>query len=76
MRLRNTPLALAAMITGLMGVSVASAQDWRTYSNARYGFSLQYPGDIFAVERSTEAGDGQLFVAKNGDARLLVGSAP
>jgi hypothetical protein len=71
MRLRNTPLALAAMITAL---SAASAQDWRTYSNARYGFSLQYPRDIFAVERSTEAGDGQLFVAKNGDARLLVGT--
>ena len=74
MRLRNRPLALAAMIAGLMGASAASAQDWRTYSNARYGFSLQYPGDIFAVERSTEAGDGQLFVAKNADARLLVGT--
>jgi hypothetical protein len=71
MRLRNTPLALAAMITAL---SAASAQDWRTYSNARYGFSLQYPSDIFAEELTTEAGDGQLFVAKNGDARLLVGS--
>jgi hypothetical protein len=52
----------------------AEAQDWRTYSNPRYGFSLQYPSDVFAVERTAEAGDGQLFVAKDGDARLLVGT--
>jgi hypothetical protein len=62
------------MIAALVAASAASAQDWRTYSNARYGFSLQYPSDIFAVERTTEAGDGQLFIAKNGDARLLVGT--
>ena len=74
MSLRNTPLALAATIAGLIGASAASAQAWRTYSNPRYGFSLQYPGNIFAVERTTEAGDGQLFIAKNGDARLLVGT--
>ena len=52
----------------------ARADDWHTYSNARYGFSLQYPSNVFAVERTAEAGDGQLFVAKNGDARLLVGT--
>jgi hypothetical protein len=59
----------------LVGTSVgAGADDWHTYSNARYGFSLQYPSNVFAVERTAEAGDGQLFVAKNGDARLLVGT--
>jgi len=70
MRLRNTPLALAALVA----LTGASAADWRTYSNARYGFSLQYPSDIFAVQRTTEADDGRLFVAKNGDAQLLVGT--
>jgi len=52
----------------------ALADDWSTYSNARYGFSLQYPSNVFAVERTAEADDGQVFVAKNGDARLLVGT--
>ncbi|HEU0058860.1 MAG TPA: hypothetical protein VFR19_03200 [Hyphomicrobiaceae bacterium] len=62
-------LAVLALMTG-----AAMADDWHTYSNPRYGFSLQYPSHVFAVERTSEAGDGQLFVAKNGDARLLVGT--
>jgi hypothetical protein len=63
------PLALTFAVA-----SLAVAQDWSTYSNPRYGFSLRYPSDIFAVERTAAAGDGQLFVDKSGDARLLVGT--
>jgi hypothetical protein len=37
-------------------------------------FYLQYPADVFVPERSAEAGDGELFAAKDGDARLLVGT--
>jgi hypothetical protein len=72
--IHRTFASLLVLAIALAGASSASAQDWRTYSNARYGFSLQYPGDIFAVERTAEAGDGQLFVAKNGGARLLGGT--
>src|SRR5262249_59871179 len=53
---------------------VAPALDWRDYRNERYGFSLQYPADVFAVERTAEAGDGQVFVSQIGRARLLVGA--
>jgi len=70
----RTFVSLSVLALAFAAASSASAQDWRSYNNARYGFSLQYPSDIFAVERATEAGDGQLFVAKNGDARLLVGT--
>ena len=51
-----------------------ATNDWVSYSNERFGFSLQYPANVFALERRTEAGDGELFVAKDGAARLLVGS--
>ena len=62
---------------GLFALShagVAEAQSWTEYRNERYGFSLSYPADLFVVERTAEAGDGQVFVATDADARLLVGA--
>jgi hypothetical protein len=59
-----------------LGSRAPIAQDggWTVYRNDRYGFSFRYPAAIFAVERSSEAGDGQVLVAKDADARLLVGA--
>ena len=52
----------------------AQKEGWTGYHNARFGFSLSYPSHIFQVERTTESGDGQLFVSRDGSARLLVGA--
>ena len=49
-------------------------QTWTQYRNDRYGFTLEYPSDLFEVERTTEAGDGTVFIAAKDDARLLVGA--
>jgi len=49
---------------------------WTSYRNERYGFSLQYPAEIFATERTSEAGDGAVFATANGEAKLLVGALP
>ena len=69
--LRIAALALFGATTG--GV-VAAPQDWTEYRNERFGLRLEYPADVFVVERQTEAGDGQVFVAAEGNARLLVGA--
>ena len=53
-----------------------AGHDWAVYRNDRFGFSLQYPTDVFQVERASDAGDGQVFVSGEGDARLLVGALP
>jgi hypothetical protein len=62
---------LAACCSGPLAAAVG---DWTEYRNERFGFSLEYPGGVFAVERKTDAGDGQVFVASDGEARLLVGA--
>ena len=60
----NIPLVIALLgsVLALVGVSPAWAQNWMEYRNERYGFSLKYPADVFTVESTTEAGDGQAFI--------------
>jgi hypothetical protein len=53
--------------------NAALAAVWKEYRNERFGLSLHYPADVFTLDQAAEAGDGQLFVSQNGDARLLVG---
>ena len=70
-------LATACLI-GLIGPAVAQSEpgagNWTTYRNERFGFSLSYPGDVFEVERTSEAGDGVVLRAPDSDARLLAGA--
>ena len=44
---------------------------YRTYSNARYGFSIAYPVGILLPQGESDNGDGQKFVSKQGSATLL-----
>jgi hypothetical protein len=68
-----TSLALALL--GLAGIAHAQVSTgWVEHRNDKYGFSLEYPGDIFKLERTTETGDGHAFVSDDGKARLLVGA--
>ena len=71
------------IIFALLGISqVASAQEpstggsWQSYRNERFGLSLSYPADVFQLERTSDAGDGVVFVARGFDARMLVGALP
>jgi hypothetical protein len=75
-RIAAVALAVLAAAVGAVGVSGARARggDWSGYENERFGFRLEYPADLFRVERTTEAGDGRVFVARDGQARLLVGA--
>ena len=47
----------------------------RAYENARFGFALEYPSDVFKDEKVAENGDGVLFSSPGG-AKLLVGALP
>ena len=58
------------------GVSSAQGGTWSTYLNEQYGFSLSYPSETFTLERTSDAGDGVLFKARDTDAKLLIGVLP
>ena len=73
MRLRA--LTLVVGLISILGSSAArAALEWVPYVNARFGFSLRYPANIFEPERRSGAGDGQVFAGIRGRGRLLVGA--
>lgn len=43
---------------------------YRTYSNARYGFSIAYPVGLLIPQGEPDNGDGQKFVSRDGRASL------
>jgi hypothetical protein len=47
---------------------------WREYRNQRFGITLLYPSRVFRFERASTAGDGELFVSRDGRAQLLIGA--
>ena len=67
-------LTFAVGLVSLIGQAHAQESEWLEHRNAKYGFHLMYPGKIFKLERESEAGDGQVFVSEDADARLLVGA--
>ena len=68
-----TGLALSLFWAGAVAAQ-DQAESWRKYTNERFGFSLLLPSRVFAVEKESDAGDGVVFVSKDGEARLLVGA--
>lgn len=69
-------LALGLLLWALGGefaAAQAQAEAWTTYRNERFGFSLSYPTATFKEDRTSQGGDGVLFVAPKSGAKLLVG---
>jgi hypothetical protein len=45
---------------------------YKTYSNKRFEYSINYPKDILYPQGEADNGDGQKFLSKEADATLLV----
>src|SRR4029079_3823335 len=77
MKIRLVALVLACSTqVALAQTQLGESRDWVAYRNERYGVFLRYPADVLQPERTSEAGDGQVFVSRDGNARLLVGALP
>lgn len=68
---RQACLALAGL--GSLAVSPALAQGWRSYANARFGTTIDYP-DRFRPGRPPANGDGLSFTAPDGASFSVWGS--
>ena len=64
---------LFLIFTLILWIPCSSWADvYDTYYNHRYGYSIDYPKDILFPQGESDNGDGQVFLSKNTDARLLV----
>lgn len=68
-------LALTVCAAGAVAVSRHSPkaeENWTTYKNARFGYTLFYPAAIFATAEEREGGGGQNFVTRDGRSKIVV----
>jgi hypothetical protein len=76
MRPLLTFLAILLFSAPLAAQETLNSGGWLSYRNEQFGQSLSYPGEVFQIERTSEAGDGVVFGARDTDARMLVGALP
>lgn len=70
---RLSRLALVCLLGALLASMTPSlAARWATYENARFGYSVRYPADIFTRAQPSENGDGTTLLARSGMARMIV----
>lgn len=65
---RHRTLLLGAVLLAITP-SAGSAQDghrWKTYTNARFGYSVCYPTDLLAARPESDNGDGRAFEGADG----------
>lgn len=67
-------LTLTASPVLSLAHSVNSAQRvvYKTYANARYGYSIAYPANLLVPQGEADNGDGQAFRSQNGAAEMRV----
>lgn len=68
----RTVLVVAAFaLSAWSSANPATAQSWRTYTNARFGTIADVPGD-WRAGREPENGDGLDFASPDGQAKIVV----
>ena len=74
--MRSIFLAFAALCLATSAGSARPADDlgWTVYRNARFGLQMRYPAEVFSMQRTSEARDGDLFATADGSAKLLIGA--
>jgi hypothetical protein len=66
--LASTPTSLFCQAASGAGAQ----EEFKTYTNVRYGYSIAYPAALLVPQGEPDAGDGQKFLSKDGQASLLV----
>jgi hypothetical protein len=69
----KTTLTAATVLVWLATAlcSASALEGWATYVNDRFGFSVSYPADVFAMQPPPENNDGRTLISAD-SAKILV----
>src|SRR4051794_3302166 len=65
-------IVLAVALVTIAFLSSAAAQTYSTYSNARFGYSIDYPKGVVKPQPESANGDGRVFASADGQIELRV----
>lgn len=63
---------ITVIVCLLVGIVSAQTPTYKTYTNARFGYSISYPANLLKPQGEAENGDGQAFHAGDGRAEMRV----
>lgn len=61
---RSLAVPLLLLVAGMP--AMAADHGWNVYANARFGYSICYPGDLLTAQPEADNGDGRKFTGKSG----------
>lgn len=67
---------IASVVALTFSAGGSAAHEWSAYVNSRYGVRISYPSSVFAFERASARGDGEIYRSRDGRAQLLIGVVP
>lgn len=70
--MRKVSIVILALAAVMLAGSALGQTKYRTYSNARFAYSVDYPIDLLTPQDEAQNGDGRVFLAKRGSAELRV----
>ncbi len=70
--MKNLLVLAAAAVLSIALAPLASGQTFKTYTNVRFAYAVDYPADLLIPQGEPDNGDGQRFVSRSGDVELLV----
>jgi hypothetical protein len=65
-------LCLAFAVSNVYPAVPAQRTVYKTYTNARYNYSISYPSNLLVPQGEADNGDGQAFRSRDGSAEMRV----
>src|SRR5437588_5064694 len=69
---KSQPQTIQRATRHLRASHVFAHSDYRTYTNARFGYSISYPASVLVPQGESDNGDGQIFRSRDGHAEMRV----